>query len=87
MPNKGSERMSEPLDIRPENGPAENYHYDFSRASEILEAMDILRSQAMNTRIPEIVTMVDASFRLLVTTYYCILRHEIATLAGTDMDM
>jgi hypothetical protein len=79
--------MSEPPDIRPENDPAENYHYDFVRASEILEAMDILRKQAMNTCIPEIVTMVDASFRLLVTTYYCILRHETARLPGTDMDL
>ncbi len=79
--------MSEPPETGPEHGPRENYAYDFIRASEILEAMDILRKQATNTCIPEIVTMVDASFRLLVTTYYCILRHETARLAGTDMDL
>lgn len=78
--------MSRPPNIRPEIGSAENHHYDFVQASEILEAMDILRKQAINTCIPEIVTMVDASFRLLVTTYYCILRHETVRLPGTDMD-
>ena len=52
--------------------------HDFEQASHILEAMDFLRKEAVKTRIPEIVTMVDAVFRLLLTSYYCIpaLRNE-----------
>ena len=46
--------------------------------------MDFLRQEAVKTRIPEIVTMVDASFRLLLTSYYCILRYEMTKLSGTD---
>jgi hypothetical protein len=29
--------------------------------------------------------MIDATFRLLVTTWCCILRHEMTKLAGNDM--
>jgi hypothetical protein len=63
----------------------EEYKYDFTKASQILEAMDFLRREAETTRIEEIVTMIDASFNLLVTTYYCILRYEMTKLSGTDM--
>jgi hypothetical protein len=70
-----------------EREPSANaeYKYNFAQASRILEAMDILRNQAVNTRIPEIITMVDASFGLLITTYYCILRYEMQRLSGTDI--
>jgi len=61
------------------------YKYDFAKASQILKAMDFLRGEAESTRIEEIVTMIDASFNLLVTTYYCILRYEMTKLAGNDM--
>lgn len=63
----------------------EAYKYDFAKASQILKAMDFLRIEAETTRIEEIVTMIDASFNLLVTTYYCILRYEMTRLSGTDM--
>ena len=29
--------------------------------------------------------MIDASFNLLVTTYYCILRYEMTKLAGNEL--
>jgi hypothetical protein len=58
--------------------------YDFARAARILEAMDLLRSEAVKANIVEIVAMVDATFNLLVTTYNSILRHEMAG-AGNDM--
>ena len=62
-----------------------NYKYDFAKAEQVLEAMDFLRGEAVKTGIEEIVTMVDANFRLLVTTYYCILRYEMTKLAGNEM--
>lgn len=62
------------------------YPYDFAQAEKVLKAMDALRSQALKTRIEEIVTMVDSAFRLLLTTYYSILRYEMAELSGTDME-
>ena len=69
-----------------EAGVKQEYKYDFQQASRILEAMDFLRSEALKTHIPEIVTMVDASFRLLLTAYYSILRYEMTKLPGTDME-
>jgi len=68
-----------------ETNANEEYTYDFAQAGRILEAMDFLRKEAVNTRIPEIVTMIDASFRLLFTSYYCILRYEMTRLSGTDL--
>jgi hypothetical protein len=62
----------------------DEYSYDFVKAGQILEAMDFLRQEAVVTRIPEIIAMVDASFRLLVTSYHCILRYEMAKLPATD---
>ena len=44
--------------------------------------MDFLRGEARETHIEEIVTMIDARFRILATTYYCILRYEMAKLPG-----
>jgi hypothetical protein len=63
----------------------EEYKYDFTKASQILKAMDFLRREAETTGIEEIVTMIDASFNLLLTTYYCILRYEMTKLAGNEM--
>jgi hypothetical protein len=63
----------------------ETYKYDFTKASQILKAMDFLRIEAETTGIEEIVTMIDASFNLLLTTYYCILRYEMTKLAGNEM--
>ena len=78
--------MSEPPDLKELQACAnDDYRYDFAQACRILEAMDFLRKEAVNTRIPEIVTMVDAQFRLLSTTYYCILRHEMTKLPAADM--
>jgi hypothetical protein len=70
-----------------ERGAHEEYKYDFEQASHILEAMDFLRGEAVNTRIPEIVTMIDAAFRLLLTSYYCILRYEMKDLPPSDVDL
>lgn len=78
--------MPEPPDLKEVKAAAtEEYTYDFDQAEQILEAMDFLRQEAVKTRIPEIVTMVDASFRLLLTSYYCILRYEMTRLSGTDL--
>jgi hypothetical protein len=63
----------------------QKYKYDFAQAERILKAMDFLRGEADKTRIEEIVTMIDASFNLLVTTYYCILRYEMTKLAGNEL--
>jgi len=46
--------------------------------------MDRLRKQAVVTGIPEIVTMVDSTFRLLLTSYYTILRYEMEKLPPAD---
>jgi hypothetical protein len=62
-----------------------NFKYDFEQASRILEAMDFLRKEAVKTNIPEIITMVDAAFKILLTSYYCILRYEMTRLSGTDL--
>jgi len=62
----------------------ENYKYDFAQAERILEAMDTMRREAQTTRIEEVVTMIDATFRILVTTYCSILRYEMTKLPGTD---
>jgi hypothetical protein len=78
--------MSEPPSLE-ELGlhAGEKYTYDFAKASQILKAMDFLRGEAVKTNIEEIITMIDASFNLLVTTYYCILRYEMTKLAGNEL--
>ena len=77
--------MSEPPSLE-ELGlhTGENYKYDFAKASQILKAMEFLRIEAETTRIEEIVTIIDASFNLLVTTYCCILRYEMTKLPGAE---
>ena len=78
--------MSKPPDLEALESCAKGeYKYDFDQASRVLEAMDFLRGEAKKTGIEEIVTMVDASFRLLLTSYYCILRYEMTKLAGNEM--
>jgi len=67
-----------------EAGAKNEYKYDFAQASRILKAMEFLRNEAEQTRIEEIVTMIDAAYRILVTTYYCILRYEMRRLPGID---
>jgi hypothetical protein len=62
----------------------EEFKYDFEQASRILDAMDFLRREAVDTRIPEIIEMIDASFRLLLTSYYCILRYEMKNIPPSD---
>ena len=69
---------------RLETWPKDEQGHDYVRMEQILSAMDFLRKEAVNTRIDEIVTMIDACFRLLVTAYYCILRYEMEKLPGTD---
>ncbi len=76
--------MSEPPSAKENTAANDEYIYDFGQAEQILEAMDFLRQEAVKTRIPEVIAMVDASFRLLVTSYYCILRYEMTKLPGTD---
>jgi len=77
--------MSKPPDLEElENSANGNCRYDFAQAERILEAMDAMRREAENTRIEEIVTMIDATFRILVTTYCSILRYEMKKLPGTD---
>ena len=77
--------MPKPPDLKEiKTGATEQYTYDFPQAERILEAMDFLRQEAVKTRIPEVIAMVDASFRLLVTSYYCILRYEMTKLPGID---
>ena len=60
------------------------YAYDFAQAERILEAMDFLRQEALRTGIPEIIEMVDANFRILVTSYYAILRYEMTKLPPVE---
>jgi hypothetical protein len=62
----------------------EECRYDFKQASQILEAMDLLRREAVKTRIPEMIEMIDATFRLLLTTYYCVMRYEMRGLPPSD---
>jgi hypothetical protein len=76
--------MPEPPSAKEKTAANDEYSYDFVQAEQILEAMDFLRQEAVKTRIPEVIAMVDASFRLLVTSYYCILRYEMTKLPGTD---
>jgi hypothetical protein len=63
----------------------EDSKYDFVQAERILIAMDFLRGEAARTRIDEIVTMIDATFSLLVTTYQCIVRYEMTKLPANEM--
>jgi hypothetical protein len=62
----------------------EDCAYDFAEAERVVNGMDRLRKQAVVTGIPEIVTMVDATYRLLLTSYYCILRYEMEKLTPAD---
>ena len=55
---------------------ANQNRYDFEQASRLLSALDFLRREAVRTHIPEIVTMVDETFRIVVTTYHCIKRSD-----------
>jgi hypothetical protein len=75
--------MPKPPDIvELEDNPTNECKYDFAQASRILKAMEFLRIEAEATNIEEIVTMIDAAFQILVTTYYCILRYEMNKLPG-----
>lgn len=74
--------MSRQKDI--DYGRVKNFVYDYSKASHVLDEMDLLRQHAVKTGIPEIVTMVDATFSLMVTSYYCIRRYEMDKLSGAD---
>jgi hypothetical protein len=77
--------MRNPPDLEELEGYTnENYKYDFAQAERILEAMDVMRREAENTRIAEVVTMIDATFRILVATYCSILRYEMTKLPGAD---
>jgi hypothetical protein len=77
--------MRKPPDLKQlERCTRGEYKYDFAQTLRILEAMELLRKDAVNTRIPEIVTMIDAAHRILVTTYCSILRYEMTRLPGTD---
>ena len=76
--------MAEPPSAKEKPAANDEYTYDFVQAGQIIEAMDFLREEAVKTRIPEVIAMVDASFRLLVTAYHCILRYEMTKLPGTD---
>ena len=67
-----------------EEGAKNGYKYDFAQASRILKAFEFLRNEAEATNIEEIITMIDATFRILVTAYYCILRYEMSKLPGLD---
>lgn len=60
------------------------YRYDLDQASRVLESMDVLREEAVKTRIPEVVTMIDAAHRILVTTYCSILRYEMTKLPAAE---
>src|SRR5271170_6983996 len=77
--NRRMPDLKEPACVKDE------YKYDFDKASRILQAMDFLRGEAVKTGIEEIVTMVDASFRLLLATYSSILRYEMSRLSGSDL--
>ena len=58
--------------------------YDFGQAELILKAMNCLRKEAAGTNITEIVSLIDASFRLILTSYYCVLRFEMTKLPATS---
>jgi hypothetical protein len=78
--------MRKPPDLKKREPRAgEPHKYDFTKAGQILEAMDFLRGEAIETGIEEIVSMIDATHSLLLTTYYCILRYEMTKLAGNEM--
>lgn len=76
--------MPEPPSATEKTAANDEYTYDFVQAQQIIEAMDFLREEAVKTCIPEVIAMVDASFRLLFTSYCCILRYEMTKLPGTD---
>ena len=60
--------------------------YNFKHAERVLLAMNFLRKEAVRTNIDEIIKMIDATFRLILTSYYCVLRLEMTRLDGTDDD-
>lgn len=68
-----------PLDREP--GPP---GHDKGQAERILEALNDLRREAEKARLTDIITMIDASFRLILTSYYCVLRLEMTSLPATD---
>jgi len=56
----------------------ENEEYNFAYLQNIIQALDFLRKDAKNTGIDEIVTMIDSSFKIIYTTYYILMRHNLA---------
>jgi hypothetical protein len=68
----------------PDRGAAAGSGYDFGKAERILSALNHLRSDAVGADLTEIVNMIDATFRLILTSYYCVLRLEMTGLPGTD---
>jgi hypothetical protein len=76
--------MPEQPNAKDNTAANDDYTYDFVKAGQIIGAMDFLRQEAVTTRIPEVIAMVDATFQLLVTAYHCILRYEMTKLPGTD---
>lgn len=72
--------MSELLDWPEFDDAGEGDTYDFVKAEQVLKAMDYLRREAVRTGIEEIVTVVDASFKVAVTAYCMIMRYEMSKL-------
>src|SRR5262249_32477629 len=67
-----------------DSGTEEGGRYDFVQMERIVSALNFLRSEAVATRIDEIVIMIDSTFSIVATSYYLLLRYEAAKLAGTE---
>jgi len=78
--------MSGALDLKELEACARTgYRYNFDQASRVLEGMDALRKEAVKAGIPEIVSVIDAAFKILLTSYYTIFRNEMTKLPGTKI--
>ena len=73
-----------PAVAAPERKPEGVSGYDFGQAEQILSALNYLRTEALKTGLTEIINMIDATFRLILTSYYCVLRLEMTSLPATD---
>ena len=52
--------------------------YDLDYLQNVIRALDFLRRDARNTGIEEIASMIDSTFRIIYTTYYILMRHQLA---------
>jgi hypothetical protein len=72
--------MPKPPEIIPDNPEA----IDFEKLENIVIALDFLRGCAATTGVDDIKTMIDSTFKLILSTYTVVLRYHCENDASPE---